>query len=378
MKCIYCNTECDLTSSDIITYALTGAKLTKAFVCKKHNAFTNDNYEKQFVSDLDFFRNHLRLTTRDGNVIRYKADISVDGTEIQNVKLSNRDSFFVPRDVIAGTEPSGKKVLIAPIEKLEKISNGKAIPIDISNVIVHKSVNSDSFIGFCAVHSIAKMAYEWYCYINNIEEYKEECRGIVNYILGNTEDGFVDIIIDGNYYGAIDMLSEIGTHSFFQYDDLDGNRYVVFDFWKTISYRIRICKSPEKKLPDEQASYFKLFLYHIDGRKTQSVFGIVSLDGNKKPHLMTIRPQNITIDLWRVFVERIDKIITTMVLSINSLKREVDKLSAKLKKYDLGDIDVAILLGFEDNDVLTTIEVINQLYVNRDKYDTQKSFNQNG
>lgn len=30
MKCIYCNADNELTSSDIITYAITGAKLTKA------------------------------------------------------------------------------------------------------------------------------------------------------------------------------------------------------------------------------------------------------------------------------------------------------------------------------------------------------------
>jgi len=90
MKCIYCNSEIELTSSDIITYAITGAKLTKSFVCKTHNALTNDNYEKKFVADLDFFRNHLGLTTRDGKPIQYIADISVDGTEMHNVKISNR------------------------------------------------------------------------------------------------------------------------------------------------------------------------------------------------------------------------------------------------------------------------------------------------
>ena len=46
MKCIYCNSDKKLTSSDIITYAIPGAKLTKSFVCETHNAFTNDNYEK--------------------------------------------------------------------------------------------------------------------------------------------------------------------------------------------------------------------------------------------------------------------------------------------------------------------------------------------
>ena len=40
MKCIYC-------------------KVTKTFVCKTHNSFTTDMYEKKFVADLNFFRNQL-------------------------------------------------------------------------------------------------------------------------------------------------------------------------------------------------------------------------------------------------------------------------------------------------------------------------------
>ena len=377
MKCIYCNSEAELTSSDIITYAITGAKLTKSFVCKTHNAFTNDNYEKKFVSDLDFFRNHLGLTTREGKAIQYKADVSVDGTEMHNVKISNRESLYAPKGVVAGIDNNGNKVLMAPMEKIEKISKGKATSVDISDVIIHKTIEADSFIGFYAVHSMAKMAYEWYCYINNIEEYKEEYREIVDYILGNTEEDFVDIIIDGNYYCAIDQLSEIGTNAFFQYDDIDGYRYVVIDFWKTISYKIRICKSPNENLSNVQSLFFRLYLYHIDGSKTQTAFGAYSLEANKQPNFKTIRPQDITADIWRVFVNRIGKIMSTMILSIHILKREVDELSAKLKKYDLGKIDVAMLLGFEDNDIVTTIDIISQLYLNKGKYDEQKTFNQN-
>ena len=76
MKCIYCNAEDELTLSDIITYAITGAKVTKTFVCKAHNSFTNDMYEKKFVADLNFFRNQLGFSTRDGKPIQYIADIS--------------------------------------------------------------------------------------------------------------------------------------------------------------------------------------------------------------------------------------------------------------------------------------------------------------
>lgn len=377
MKCIYCNSEAELTSSDIITYAITGAKLTKSFVCKTHNAFTNDNYEKKFVADLDFFRNHLGLTTRDGKPIQYKADISVDGTELHNVKISNRESLYAPKDVVAGTDDNGNKILMAPMERIEKISKGKASTVDISDVIVHKTIEADSFLGFYAIHSMAKMAYEWYCYVNNIEEFKEEYCEIVDYILGNKDGDFVDVIIDGNYYFAMDKLSEIGTNAFFQYDDVDGYRYVVFDFWKTISYRVRICKSPNECFHDVRSLLFELYLYHIDGSKTQTAFGAFSIDSSTKPKFNTIQPQNITIDIWRSFVKRIERIMSTMVLSVHTLKREVDELSSKLKKYDAGKIDVARLLGFEENNVVTTIDIISQLHLNKDKYDVTKSFNQN-
>ena len=72
MKCIYCNSEAELTSSDIITYAITGAKLTKSFVCKTHNAFTNDNYEKKFVADLELKRCKALLGKKDCSKINEK------------------------------------------------------------------------------------------------------------------------------------------------------------------------------------------------------------------------------------------------------------------------------------------------------------------
>ena len=62
--------------SDFTTYAITGAKVTKTFVCKAHNSFTNDMHEKKFVADLNFFRNQLGFSTRDGKPIQYIADIS--------------------------------------------------------------------------------------------------------------------------------------------------------------------------------------------------------------------------------------------------------------------------------------------------------------
>lgn len=62
---------------------------------------------------MDFFRNQLGLTTRDGKPIQYKADLSIAGTEIHNVKLSNRESLYASKDVVAGIDIDGNKILMA-------------------------------------------------------------------------------------------------------------------------------------------------------------------------------------------------------------------------------------------------------------------------
>lgn len=124
-------------------------------------------------------------------------------------------------------------------------------------------------------------------------------------------------------------------------------------------------------------SFLKLYLYHIDGSKTQTTLGAFSLDDNKQLNFNVIRPEDISVDIWRWFINRIDKIMSTMILSIYTLKKEVDKLTVKLKKYEAGKIDVMLLLGFEENDILTTINVICILYANKDKYEMTKTFNQN-
>ena len=113
------------------------------------------------------------------------------------------------------------------------------------------------------------------------------------------------------------------------------------------------------------------------GNKTQQVLKLLLLETNKQAYFETIRPQNITADIWRIFARRIEQIMSTMVLSIHILKREVKNLSDKLNKYDAGKIDVTALLGFEENNIVTTIDVLSQLYLNKDKYDMTKTFNQN-
>lgn len=52
-------------------------------MCRKHNAFTNDEFENTAIASLAFFRNELGLTERKGNPVKYDATVVADGMTIK-------------------------------------------------------------------------------------------------------------------------------------------------------------------------------------------------------------------------------------------------------------------------------------------------------
>ena len=371
MKCIYCNNENDLTSSDIVSYGITGAKLTKTFVCREHNAFTNDNYEKEFINNLDFIRNRIGLTTRDNKEIIYNADLTIDGEMIFDIKLSGKNIMSLSKKILKGKDKDGKKVLLGDSDKLKRIKNGKFRRMKKTNAIVHVTINSEWFLGKCALHSIAKMAYEWHCYENGIEEYKSENSEIVNYILGKKEnDGLVEIILDSNFYKALDYASSPGTNSFFEYDE-DGYLYVVVNLWNTISYKVKL------RQYDNTISYISsLHLLNIDGTKERKSFLLC----NKSDGIIQVKsilPSEITRDKWDIFRIRFEKLLSTFLLSVRILNNVVSGIKTDLVKFQNKNIELDELLGFGDEDRIITIIIIMFLYINKSKYNSSLSFNEN-
>lgn len=118
-----------------------------------------------------------------------------------------------------------------------------------------------------------------------------------------------------------------------------------------------------------------MYLYHFDGRKTSTAFGFFSLNGGIS--FSVLKESDINENIWKFFARRLEKLLTTKVMTIYTLKQECLSLEERLKKYDTGKIDLAGLIKYEENSVLSTMEMLKILNEKKEQYDYTIGFNQN-
>ena len=150
-KCIYCNSSDNLTVSDIIPF------------------------EKDIIKNMNFFRNSLGLYERSGGEIKYKADLTISGHKITNIDISDRISIYEDKKRLFQVEKDGQKSLIGNIDVLRKkkgVEEKDIKVLDMKDAVVSVTFSFEEiFASEKMLLTIAKIAYEWHCYINNIFEF---------------------------------------------------------------------------------------------------------------------------------------------------------------------------------------------------------------
>ena len=376
MKCIYCNSEENMSESDIIPYSLTGAKVKKRFVCRPHNCFTNDSYEKAFISDLGMFRNLLGLTERDGDPVRFWADIDFDGVVIKGVSISDKTSLFGnPKRKFSTKDENGKKVIVGDINEFKKFKGydeSKITHTDLRNVTLISKVNiHDLFATSNTLHVMAKIAYEWHCYINDTEAYiPEQYSDIVNYILTpNSTYSPVDLIVDTQIWGLMDYFCRTGSNMIFEYEDAAGNVYVVFGFWGLILYRVLITKKEAPPILPVNVS--NVYFYHLDETTSCTMFATES-----RLALDTKTPNEALAILANEIKDRLSK-LGERDLTKEYLKKCIDKISVDLEKYKNNQCSFEKLMDFEHKDIFTPIYIIELLFLHPSLIKQEESFTKN-
>lgn len=376
MKCIYCNDETDLTVSDIIPAALTGAKLRKKFVCRAHNSFTNDHYENAMIRQLNIFRNRIGLTERDGDPVRFSADLSIDEyTSEKSISISDNKSVMGTNRLFRMKDKQGNTVLVGPKDKLLKISGAtaeKITDLPLADISISSMTDiRDLFISESTLHVVAKIAYEWHCFINDVEEFQgDKYNSITSYILEPKQTNtLVEIVTDTNVLALSDHFSRTGTNMLFEYQDSDGHTYVIFNLWNVITYKVKVASHNEKN--DRRIHCPTAYFYHADGTQNSTIFGVL---GNF--HVNAMAPVDGIFELSQEIKSKLSK-LGERYLSREYLQNCIAKISKELPAYQEHKSTIADLLDFEHEDRIIPIYILEQIYTHRDEYLPSEGFYRN-
>lgn len=374
-KCIYCNSS-DLSVSDIISCALTGAKLTYRFVCHEHNAFTNDNFEKKAIAQLAFFRHALGLTERSGDKVKFSADIIFDNITIPSVRISDRASIYEDKKRLFPVEQDGKKFLVGNVELLKKKQGVRESDIeilDVSDTVARISFSIEElFASEEMLLTVAKIAYEWYCYTNGVHEYDPNIYSdIVDCILRKQPvQSFVQISVDEHLNEALDQLCNIGSHGLFTYTDTDGWEYVIYNFWGVLTYKVRIRPASITKL--SLTIFYSMYLYDIDGNKSKSVFATYGAI----PHFSAMPANDAINKCHSLLVLKLEDLLRTKTLTLRKARTLVDELNAALQNYQQTN-NFERLVAYEDPERIFAFRLLSSFKQHEQNYDFGKSFNEN-
>ncbi|MEE3808257.1 hypothetical protein V2H29_15005 [Lysinibacillus fusiformis] len=250
-KCIYCNSH-DVSESDIIPVALTNTKITKKNVCTlKHNNVFGNTFESDVINKLSVLRDQLDIKGKGKKYPESLFDVKV-GDSIFKRKLTKHAPIFSSRPMSSDDE----KTKFGPIEIIEKIAEsekqkGKAIvefkEIDVNNEEIEQQFKIDltAFASRSAKRLIAKMAYEWFCYVYNIEEYLTDFDDIVNYICKDEWLGeeLVNYVLTKELYTSIKQSTEHGSHTFLAYEN-DSSINILVSFFDICVYSVKLLDKP--------------------------------------------------------------------------------------------------------------------------------------
>lgn len=368
--CIYCEST-DLTESHIIPYALSGVEIKRTFVCSQHNSDTN-KFEEIVIQRLASIRNHLGLKKRKKkDQIKFKADIRIKDTIIENATLSDRDYFYGGQNVFSGRR-GDDIVKFGDIEELQEFAESRAIePVDSNDITLEFPLDlHELFASHEMKRTVAKIAYEWHCYKNDINQYNVKYKNITDYILKGIDKNYVEVVIDNYIYYLHSNLCEYGTNSLFEYTDSEGTVFVVFNFWNIIYYKVRIDESDIKNTTFSHS--LNIHLFNIDGSSDTVNFRILG-----DLIILSIDPLEAIGRYKEFYKQRLKSLFTTFVLSLYKAQDMITLVSDDLDKLEKGLIDFSKFIHYEDWPTVFAIELLLQLTKQEDKYDFEKCFNEN-
>lgn len=247
-KCIYCGTSKDLSNSDIIPDALTASRIINKCVCHvEHNSGMTKKFESEVAEKLAFLLNYLNIKSKKSNHFpTYEADYVIAGIRYHDKKVVKEHDFINKKILWSENNESA----FGPYEKIEQIAKSKKTnkgyieQIDINTQVIesHIPLKYEVFFSEAMHRQVAKIAYEWYCLKNKVEDKYEDFSDIIAYILDGGNDQVVKMVTDKILLDKFSEFCHDGSHAMLAYIDNQGGISVLVDIFGVAVYDIKVCK----------------------------------------------------------------------------------------------------------------------------------------
>ncbi|WP_313340577.1 hypothetical protein [Sedimentibacter sp.] len=241
-RCIYCNTDIDLSESDVIPDALTNARVTNKCVCRiKHNNNFSDLFESKVINALALITNELDIKSSKGSdYAAYPAMVKIAGTEYETTMRTETDLFN--GRVIKSVD---KKHLLTSFDKAISMAKdeSKVEAIDVNNIEVEKKVTIglDIYFDQAMYRLVAKIAYEWYCAKNKVSGYHGDFKNIVTFITEGHGENPVGIVWNKDVYNLMSNQLNMGSHCLLAFQDHEDKINIIVNLFGIVIYRVVVC-----------------------------------------------------------------------------------------------------------------------------------------
>ncbi|MGV7116662.1 hypothetical protein [Paenibacillus kyungheensis] len=220
IRCIYCGKSTDegikLNVSDIFPLSLSNEKLKNKNVCSiEHNSNFSKYFESCVINSLAIVRNHLNIKNHGNKYPPYYINYIIKG-EKYPILITKPQDFLKDRMI-----PSeDKKSFFGTLESFRKrkdFKEGNEILFDINNeeIVSESLIEVDIYLTRKMKRMIAKIAYEWHCKLENINNRYSKYDSIINYItkeqLGD-EPERVRLITEPLIYDFLRRYLPLGNH----------------------------------------------------------------------------------------------------------------------------------------------------------------------
>ena len=231
-KCIYCNTEKNLNISHIVPESLTNSNISRQNVCtERHNNHFGDSFEKEVILKLSYLRNYLGIKNKKNKHIPYDAIVEIEGIEYEKGILNALD-FFDGRL----SKSKDNEYLFGDFEDVKAIADKKGKEVQKIDLNEQKPelkipLNIEVFFSLDMRRLAAKMAFEWLCSFNEINEKFDEFSSIIGFIETGEDDQYVTYVTAPAIYNSFSEFTESASHSFLAFEDANGKLQVLINFF---------------------------------------------------------------------------------------------------------------------------------------------------